>query len=144
MYNETYEYRGKKYTMKELSKLSGLRYSVIQNRIANNWDIDDVVTKPLKKPRKYMYKGEYYTVKELSEMCGITTKLIHDRLRKGLPIEEVLKKPKKRIPKEPVEIKPKFYFSEEEKERLQKMDWDKFEKNFKSKPYLGDITRLTR
>lgn len=138
-----YKYKGEYYTIKELSKISNISPSAIQNRINSGWSIECAVDTPIRNARIYNYNGEICTVVEFGKKYNINSKLIYKRLRNGMTIKEAIETPVKFTGRELTNYQ-QFDFTPEEKERLQKMDWDKFEKNFKSKPYLGDITRLTR
>lgn len=86
-----YNYKGKNYTMKELSKISGIKYDTIQYRICHlNWSVEKAVETPLKKEKKYKYKNGMYTVVELSEMTGIPRSVIHGRLTLGWGIKRAV------------------------------------------------------
>lgn len=47
--NKRYFYKGRSYTISELSDLSGLKYGTLALRLRNGWDIETAMTKPLMK-----------------------------------------------------------------------------------------------
>lgn len=44
--NHIIEYNGEKYTLSQLAEKYNLSYSLVKNRIRNNWSIEDIVNKP--------------------------------------------------------------------------------------------------
>ena len=95
-----YSYKGKEYSLKELSKISGLTRKQLYKRIWEcGWTIEEAVETPLKKPREglikkshakkrnrknvYMYKGKEYTLTELAELSGLPRMALWDRLSRG-------------------------------------------------------------
>lgn len=44
--NHIVEYKGKRYTLSQLAQKYNLSYSLVKNRIRNNWNVEDIVNKP--------------------------------------------------------------------------------------------------
>lgn len=100
----TYEYKGKYYTLDKLikfSKLEGLTINLLRDRLEHRkWNVNKALSKPLKqKNKKYEYKGCFYTSKELANMnpdINVTFHTITDRIdRQHWSIEKAITVPLK-------------------------------------------------
>lgn len=87
-----YEYKGKKYALKQLSQMTGLSEHIMRNRLYSGWSIEQVVETPLS--NTYEYKGKWYTTKQLSQMTGLSKRTIITRLQRGWSVERVVETPK--------------------------------------------------
>lgn len=48
-----YDYKGEKYTLRELSELTGIKYFTLQNRVRRDGlSIEEAIEKPIRKRRK--------------------------------------------------------------------------------------------
>ncbi|MGN8117508.1 hypothetical protein [Labrys sp. 22185] len=102
----THLYQGKPYTIAELVKLSGLKYSMITWRLNNGWTVEQAVSTPKRKPgtnwgsstarkptKRYDYEGRKITISEMAAHCGVSRPAIHQRLSKGWSIEKIMQTP---------------------------------------------------
>ncbi len=139
-----FEYKGKKYTASEIENTFGIKKATFLQRLFKGMSVEEAIETPVKVAPVYIYEGKKYRLTELAKATGLHKATIRRRIFvQGLTVEEAIQKKDYRERKR----KTNVFFTDEEKEEkseLSKMDWDKFEKNFKSKPYFGDITRLTR
>ena len=92
-----FNYKGKLYTLKELSELFDINYSTLSGRLQKGMSIKQAIEMPLyykQKAAKYKYKGKLYSVTELKQFTNLTRDAIVKRIKKGMNIEDVLTIPK--------------------------------------------------
>lgn len=81
-------YRGILYTEAELSRVTGVIRTTIQQRRNKGYSSEEIVHgKPCKKP---IYKGVKYTIKDLAEQFNIKHLTLAYRLRVGWSVEEAV------------------------------------------------------
>ena len=81
-----YEYKGKKYNLKQLSELPECHCSVaaLRVRLQKDPDIEKAFKQPDRKSiKRYEYKGKVYTIRQLSELpeCKISYSTLRKRLQ---------------------------------------------------------------
>lgn len=90
-----YTYKDKRYSVRALSKLSGICVNTIRSRLNNGWSMVEAVEKPNSRPiTTYEYHGENYTVSQLARKFDISRDIIRNRLKKGWSIEQISTSPK--------------------------------------------------
>ena len=93
------EYKGKIYTLRQLSEETGLSKATLNSRLEAGWGIEKAVETPLRITtlRKYPYHGKMLTAAELAALNGtITTKTMRERLNNGMSPEQAVMEPKTR------------------------------------------------
>ena len=77
------EYRGKKYSIRQLAELAGVPYSLMVYRV-NNYKTIEECMKPKKNRGGSTYEicGKSYTMSELRKITGLPSKTIYNRLEK--------------------------------------------------------------
>lgn len=97
MNKKYYTYKGKKYTMTELSEMSGINKQTLVTRICTQkMDIEEAVEKSTNKKKMYMYKGKECTMDELVKMSGLEKTTIYSRIQyHGYSVEEAVDTPLK-------------------------------------------------
>lgn len=95
MNKKYYTYKGKKYTMKELSEKTGINKNTICSRIYTlKMSVEEAIEKPVSKKKKYMYKDKEYTMDELVKMSGLDKNTIYTRIKyKGFSVEKAVDTP---------------------------------------------------
>lgn len=85
-------YNGKMYSIKELSKESGVPTYVIAARHEKNWPVERILAEPFQpKPRQFLtYQGVTLSQCAWAKKLGIRQTTISARMQKGLPVEMVL------------------------------------------------------
>ena len=53
--NVHYDYNGAQYTIREISMLSGISYSLINSRLSKGWSIEEAITIPYRMKRREYY-----------------------------------------------------------------------------------------
>lgn len=80
-----YKYQGRRRTVREISKRSGLKMFTIYSRLRNievNSEVTELVAKPISYNfHKYLYQGEMLTVNEIVARCGVVKETLVKRLR---------------------------------------------------------------
>jgi len=94
-----YDYNGKSYTIKELSKLCGVSESTLRERLKKGASIEDAMIKPLcqgKRNRKYELKinGKEMSLAEIANNLKIHPCTIYHRMQRGMSLEESITTPK--------------------------------------------------
>lgn len=92
-----FEYKGKMYSLKELSKLTNIKYNTLLSRIHEGMSIKEAIEKPLyakQSKKRYEYKGKLYYVSELMQFTNLARYTVDKRLRNGWSVEDALTKPK--------------------------------------------------
>ena len=101
--HKRYEYKGKRYTLKEISELTGVSDKLIYDRVINyKMSVEDAISLPLKKKYKtYTYNGkEYSSLKELCIAYGVSNGTISYRVNKlGESLDEAMEKTLRRLNK---------------------------------------------
>jgi hypothetical protein len=85
--NVRLDFRGKTYTMSELSELTGTPYPRLAWRLKNGLDVESAVSASLRLKPRYEYKGEHLTILEISKRTGISCSLITKRLKNGMDLD---------------------------------------------------------
>ena len=100
--NTICEYKGEKYTIAELSRLSGKSQGVIRTRIKKfGYSVEDAVEQPLYKIKgertsgKITYNRKVSEVVELCQKHNISPSAFHRRLKRGWTVERALNEPLK-------------------------------------------------
>lgn len=87
-------FQGKTLSISKWAKETGLSNSTIEGRLANNWSIENTLTTPLIKKKRYLtYQNRTMSMAEWSRELGISSDTIKDRLRWGWSIEKALTTP---------------------------------------------------
>lgn len=83
-------YKGKYVTEAELSEITGIPRTTIQQRRRAGWEGEDLY-KPAKLPELFTFEGKEVTLKALSEKVGINTSTLRNRIKRaGLSVEEAV------------------------------------------------------
>jgi hypothetical protein len=92
-----YEYQGKKYAVKGLIPFSKVSYSVLVDRLNDNWSVEDALTKPSKGDKVYFYNGKQMQIKEIAPLVGLAPNALTKRILRLGSLEAALnlKKPTK-------------------------------------------------
>lgn len=88
-----YDYKGNKYTIKELAQLAGCTQSAFKSRLHNGYSVKDAVEMHFnseKYSKKYKYKEKQYTLKQLGELAGCKPATIYRRIERGHSVEEAI------------------------------------------------------
>lgn len=101
------EYGGNLYSINALSKLLGIRYETLRNRIDTGWPKNRWGEKTKQDPPKVMYKGESWSRSQLAKKFGVRVCTLSARINNGWPEEEWGLPTKERLP--PIEYKGKMY-----------------------------------
>ena len=91
------EYKGKIYTLRQLSEETGLSKATLNSRLEAGWGIEKAVETPLRITtlRKYPYHGKMLTAAELAALHGnISAKAMRERLNNGMTPEQAVMEPK--------------------------------------------------
>lgn len=91
---KTYEYKGGRYTLRELSQMAGISFSALNSRIKAGWTVEDAVER--RSPyTMYEYQGRRVTANELGAILGIHPSTIRARRAHGWTDEEIARTPKR-------------------------------------------------
>lgn len=91
------EYKGKKYSPKELSLLKNIKYSTLINRLNKGMTVEEAIETPIYAKRnkpKYKYKGRLFYISELMKFTNLSRTTVDKRLRQGWEVEDALTRPK--------------------------------------------------
>ena len=92
-----YNYKGRMYSLRELSLLKNIKYSTLIGRLRNGMTIEEALKKTIyskiNKP-KYKYKGRLYYLSELMQFTDVSISTLDKRLKNGWNVEDALKRPK--------------------------------------------------
>lgn len=91
------EYKGRKYSPRELSELKNIKYSTLINRLYKGMTVEEAIETPLYAKRnkpKYKYKGRLYYLSELMKFTKLSRSTVEKRLRQGWEVEDALTRPK--------------------------------------------------
>lgn len=90
-----HEYKGKMYTLQELSKQYNIPVKTIENRIKLGWNLEDAVDTPILSSHDIgtkilTYNGISLSVTDWANIIGVDRSLLYNRLRYGKSIEYTL------------------------------------------------------
>lgn len=91
------EYKGKKYSPKELSLLKNIKYSTLINRLHKGMSVKEAIETLIYAKRnkpKYKYKGRLFYISELMKFTNLSRTTVEKRLRQGWEVEDALTRPK--------------------------------------------------
>lgn len=93
-----YKYKGKELNLMEISKLEGINYRTLRDRVLlHGWALSDSVKKEKwikKNSVLYKYKGELLTISEIAKREGIGKTTLFNRLKKqNLSLEDAISIP---------------------------------------------------
>ena len=89
------EYKGKKYSPKELSLLKNIKYSTLINRLHKGMSVKEAIETPIYAKRnkpKYKYNDKLYYLSELMKFTNLSRTTVEKRLRQGWEVEDALTK----------------------------------------------------
>ena len=92
-----FEYKGKMYSLKELSKLTNIKYNTLLSRIYEGMSVKEAIETPLYAKRnkpKYKYNDKLYYLSELMKFTNLSRTTVDKRLRQGWEVEDALTRPK--------------------------------------------------
>ena len=95
-YGTQYEARGESHTIKEWSRITGVNYGTLWDRIrCRGMTMEEALDEPtsLTKIKMANDDGVEMSVKEWSKMTGVSTHAIYTRIKRGWPMEEAVKTP---------------------------------------------------
>lgn len=93
--NKLFTLNGRTMTLAEWSKVAGVKYGDIQNRLRYGYSFEEAINPNFK--RVYQCKNEFN--EKLSQMCkerGVSYKLVSQRVRSGWDVEKALNTPTRR------------------------------------------------
>lgn len=88
--NVNLTYQGKTQTVAQWARELNMRYQTIQDRLAKNLPIEEVLSTRRLDEIVLTYDGQSLTVKEWSEKINVPTAIIRKRLAKGMSVDKVL------------------------------------------------------
>lgn len=93
--NRYVTFKGETHTISEWSKITGINYGTLKDRILKNgWTIEDALTKSPddshNKKKMIEYQGHIYTTKELADITGKSQNTILYKLRNGWGVDRIL------------------------------------------------------
>lgn len=89
--NHLYTYKGKEYTVEQLSKKFDLPLVSVYNHLDNGKTVEEISKIKRRKPAATLtYEDKTMTFKEWSKETGIKEMVIRERHKLGWPIEEIL------------------------------------------------------
>lgn len=95
-----YEYNGEKHTLTEWSKIKGVRYRTLRDRLYKyGWSFEKAIEAPINdihnNPNTILieYKGEVHPLKEWARIKNINYATLRFRLRKGWSFEKAIETP---------------------------------------------------
>ncbi|WP_430010233.1 hypothetical protein [Methylophaga lonarensis] len=90
--NKHHEYKGKRYTTRQLAELSGRDLKSVWNSIKyHGGDVEAALKQTPKKRLTHIYKGKRYTTKQLADIAGTTRISMWYRIvEKGLTPEQAI------------------------------------------------------
>lgn len=92
--NRKIMYKGKEYSLSELSKISGLDNETLAVRLKSNMSIYDAVNKPLHHDRIMInVDGKSYNLREKCNKLKLPYKTIYARVKRGWSIDRALNTP---------------------------------------------------
>lgn len=89
--NRVVSYNGENYTIAELSRISGIKYRTIIDRLNRGWTVENALFNG--RIKDITYNGETHSVKYWSDKTGIEHSNLCKRIRSGWPIEDALNTP---------------------------------------------------
>jgi predicted DNA-binding protein YlxM (UPF0122 family) len=90
MWSNLYEYRGKKYTLGELSKETGVKKSMLATRLKRGMSVEDAVNTPEKVVAKYFYNGQEMSIRQIAIETKSDPKRLKTALKDGLSMEDAI------------------------------------------------------
>ena len=87
------EFEGKRKTVGEWSRISGLPKHIIYGRIQCGWTTESIFNTPIVQTRIFTVRGVERTLREWSEISGIKQDTLKYRFETGWPDESILGKP---------------------------------------------------
>lgn len=89
------KYRGKNYTLSELSNSDSVTAGLIWSRIYRGWSVEKAVETPSQAANhRYKYKGAEYRLFELAELSGLSSQIIRSRICDcNWPVERAVETP---------------------------------------------------
>jgi len=106
--NRIIEYKGKEYTLSELSEATGIKYWLLQLRLSKDMPAKEAVETPLHELEKITFNGETKTVVDFAKEKGMTYYQLKKRLMRGWSTERALTQPL-RPPRYPKAAKQRFF-----------------------------------
>lgn len=91
------EYKGRKYSPRELSELKNIKYSTLINRLYKGMTVEEAIETPIYAKRnkpKYKYKGRLFYISELMKFTKLSRSTVDKRLRQGWEVVDALTRPK--------------------------------------------------
>lgn len=99
--NRLVEYDGQTHTVKEWSRLTGIRNDTLTRRLNNGWEIKDALTRPTRVRKEstpgITYNGETHSIIEWSRITGISYSALVQRLGDGWTVEDALTVPVRQL-----------------------------------------------
>lgn len=93
------EFDGEGKTLREWASSTGISYNVLKRRRLRGWSIKDLLTKPVKSPKKYTYLNKTLTLHEWAEELKLEYTTLQSRLYRGWAIERAFKSELEVVPK---------------------------------------------
>ena len=80
--NRTYEYKGRKLTLREISKLYNINYQTILSRLRQGMNINDVIEKKINHPttKYFIINDKKMTVQEIAKLYNLNVNTTYSRL----------------------------------------------------------------
>lgn len=87
--NRYIEYNGKRYTVAQLCRETGITEGMFYSRAEKGWDVETIVSTPAQ--RLYEINGELKTSTEWARIYGISVRTVNNRISKGQTIFQALR-----------------------------------------------------
>lgn len=76
-------WRGKKLTVPQWSKETGVPAATIYGRLKHGWPVGSALAAPVKQPRLFLFKGKHRRIFEIAALTGINQGIITHRVERG-------------------------------------------------------------
>lgn len=91
--NKKITYNGKTQNLSQWVDELGLKYSLVESRLFNGWDVERAFTESPDKKSYYEYNGTILTRKQICELTGLTPTNLENRLHRKWSIERIMTQP---------------------------------------------------